>query len=48
MGKPEDLLKLNNFSDCNAVAAGTILHYYLAKISEIKEIGINNKINGRD
>lgn len=48
MGKPEDLLKLNNFSDCNAVAAGTILHYDLAKISEIKEIGINNKINGRD
>tara|TARA_Y100000741_G_scaffold102337_1_gene76215 strand:- start:4531 stop:5280 length:750 start_codon:yes stop_codon:yes gene_type:complete len=48
MGKPEDLLNLNNFSDCNAVAAGTILHYDLAKISEIKEIGINNKINGRD
>ncbi len=48
MGKPEDLLNLNNFSDCNAVAAGTILHYDLAKISEIKEIGINNKINERD
>ena len=48
MGKPKDLLNLNNFSDCNAVAAGTILHYDLAKISEIKEIGINNKINERD
>ena len=42
MGKPEDLLSLNNFSDCNAVAAGTILHYDLAKIHEIKEIGIKN------
>ncbi len=38
MGKPEDLLSLSNFSDCNAVAAGTILHYDLAKIHEIKEI----------
>ena len=38
MGKPEDLLSLNNFSDCNAVAVGTILHYDLAKIHEIKEV----------
>ena len=41
MGKPEDLLSLNNFSDCNAVAVGTILHYDLAKIHEIKEVRKN-------
>jgi len=48
MGKPEDLLSLNNFNDCDAVAVGTILHYDFSKISEIKEIAIKNKINGED
>ena len=45
MGKPQDLLTLKNFSDCNAVAAATILHYDLAKISEIKELVVESKIN---
>jgi len=47
MGKPQDLVELSNFSDCNAVATGTILHYGLAKISEIKELAKKSKFNER-
>ena len=38
MGKPEDLLKLEKFNQCNAIAVGTILHYNLTTIPEIKKL----------
>ena len=38
MGEPEDLLKLKKFNQSDAVAVGTILHYDLSTILEIKKI----------
>ena len=45
MGKAEDVTKLKNFSQCNAIAVGTMLHYNLANISEIKKFSKNDFYN---
>ena len=47
IGQLDHLLQLKNFSDCNAIAVATLLHYNLVKISDIKKVALKNKIKIR-